>query len=948
MPKLPTGTLTFLFTDIEGSTRLWEEAPEAMAIAITRHDTLLTKEISDHGGKIVKNRGEGDSHFVVFSSAVDAVAGACALQRTLQMECWPTPAPLRLRIALHSGEAVLRPDDYYGTAVNRCARLRAIAHGGQTLLSGATHELVRDALPEGVALVDLGFHRLKDLQRPERVYQLVHADLPTDFPSLNSLDSFPNNLPRQLTSFIGRESEIRTVKDLLTTHCLLTLTGPGGCGKTRLALQSAAEVLEQYPDGIWLVELGALADSGLVAQSIASALRVAEQPGRPLLESLVDYLQSRALLLLLDNCEHLLPAAAGIVEMLLQRSQSVRVLATSREPLGIGGERCHPVPPMSLPDRRDSSRGHGSLPGIPVRGLPSQRPGRSRATSDRPTATILQCEAVRLFAERAGFRQPSFALTERNAPTVARVCERLDGIPLAIELAAARVRVLTVEQIANRMDDFFRLLTGGSPTALPRQQTLQAAIDWSYDLLSERERILFRRLGVFNHGFTLEAAEAVCGDDSVGMIGSEEILDLLARLADKSLILVVSVEEGDAGEVVGSPVHGDVTAVHRYRMLETIRQYSLRRLAEAGEAEALRSRHRDWFLGLAERAEPELRGMAQAAWLKRLETEHDNLRAALEQSLSASGGIEEALRLGTALWRFWYVRGYSAEGLGWLERMLSRSEGTPSVQRAKACNNAGILAGARGDYAGARSFHEESLHIRRALNDRLGIAHSLTNLGLIERDEGNYACSQECFGQSLVLFEQLEDPRGTGTAVLNLGCNCITLGDYPTALRYLEESLTIHRTLGDRWLVAVTLNNLGRIAHAQGEDPEAARFLSESLALRQEIGDRRGIPVALRGLGAVARAQGDPMRATLLYAAAEAARESMQGALPAADTEHLKQNVDVLRAQLGEASFHSAWTQGSTMTLEQAVEYALQPSDARPQAESADGGRSASSAKGLP
>jgi predicted ATPase len=510
---------------------------------------------------------------------------------------------LRVRMALHTGVAEVRDGDYFGPALNRVARLLTAGHGGQVLLSQATYHLVREALPEDASLTDLGAHRLKDLQQPEHLFQLLHPALPADFPPLHSLEAFAHNLPRQLTSFIGREREMGEVKEFLATTRLLTLTGSGGCGKTRLALQVAADLLEAYADGVWLVELAALADPTLVPQTVASALGVREQPVRPLTETLVDYLQPKVLLLILDNCEHLLTASAQLANALLRSCPRLRMLASSRQGLGIAGERTYRVPSLSLPQPRP---------------LP-------------PVERLTDYEAVRLFVERAVFTQPSFAITDQNAPAVAQVCERLDGIPLAIELAAARVKALPVEKLNERLDDMFRLLTGGSRTALPRQQTLRALIDWSYDLLSEPERALLRRLSAFAGGWTLEAAEAVGVGEGVE---EWEVLDLLTSLVEKSLVLYEE-REGEG----------------RYRLLETVRQYARDRLLESEEGEAVRTRHLEFFLHWAE----------QGPGLERLETEHDNLRAALAWSGAQRQG-DVGLRLGGAMGGFWHVRGYWTEG----------------------------------------------------------------------------------------------------------------------------------------------------------------------------------------------------------------------------------------------------------------------------------------------
>lgn len=478
------GTITFLFTDIEGSTKLWEEHPDAMRQAVMRHDELAQEIVRRHNGRILKSKLEGDSIFAIFPVATDAIAAAVDIQRAITTEPWPEDIAIRVRMALHTGDAQLRDEDYYGPSVNRCARLRAIAHGGQIVISLATEELARDSLPPGVSLDDMGMHRLRDLTRPEQVFQVIADGLRVDFPPLKSLDVLPNNLPQQVTSFIGREKEIAEVKALLTTTRLLTLTGSGGAGKTRLSLQVAADLLDRYEDGVWFVELAPLSDPALVHQAIASALGVREEAGRPISQTLTEYLKAKEVLLVIDNCEHLLQAVAQACEHLLRTCPHVRFLTSSREGLNIMGETTYRVPSLSMPD-------------------PKKVPSPER---------LSEFESVRLFIERAQAAQPNFEVTSQNSAAVAQLCVRLDGIPLAIELAAARVRALSVDQINERLDDRFRLLTGGSRTALPRQQTLRALIDWSYDLLTPQEQTLLRRLSVFAGGWTLEAAEAVCAD----------------------------------------------------------------------------------------------------------------------------------------------------------------------------------------------------------------------------------------------------------------------------------------------------------------------------------------------------------------------------------------------------------------------------------------------------
>ncbi len=612
MASLPSGTVTFLFTDIEGSTRLLQQLGNRYADVLADYRRLLHDAVQDRGGLEVDN--QGDAFFFAFSSARDAVAAAVTAQQAISTHAWPRGALVRVRMGLHTGEALATETRYVGIDVHRAARIGATGHGGQVLVSDTTHALVARDLPEIMSLRDLGEHRLKDLAHPHHLFQVVVADLPADFPPLKSLDTLPNNLPRQLTSFIGRERETAEIKRQFTTTYLLTLTGTGGSGKTRLGLQVAADVIDEFPDGVWWVDLAALADPPLVPQTVASTLSLREQPGRPLIETLLEHLQPRTLLLVLDNCEHLLFACAQLVDALLRGCPHFKTLVTSREGLGIAGETLYPVPSLSTPD-------------------PQRVP---------PPEQLAHYEAVQLFTERAMAIQPTFRVTQRNAEAVAQVCRRLDGIPLAVELAAARVKVLPVDQIASRLDDQFRLLTGGSRMALPRHQTLRAAMDWSHNLLSDPERTMLRRLSVFAGGWTLEAAEAVCMGEGVE---ATDPLDLMTRLVDKSLV-IAEARDGQG----------------RYRLLETVRQYSRDRLLESGEAEVVRKRHRDFFLALGESAETHRGGPNQVMWLDRLEAEHDNLRAALEWSLGG-GDAEAALRLAKGCTRL-LERGPSGAGSG--------------------------------------------------------------------------------------------------------------------------------------------------------------------------------------------------------------------------------------------------------------------------------------------
>ncbi len=925
MPLLRS-TVTFLFTDIEGSTRLWEQHTQAMHTVLARHDHLLRQVIENHQGVVFKTIG--DAFCAAFESAPLAVAAALQAQIALVEEPWPDETPIRVRMALNTGVVESRNSDYFGPLLNRVARLLAIGHGGQTLLSQTVFDLVQEALPQGASLREHGLHRLKDLGQPESVFQLLHPVLPSVFPPLRSLNNpaLAHNLPQQVTSFIGREKEIAEVKALLDKTRLLTLTGSGGGGKTRLGLQVAAELLDGVGDGAWLVELAPLADKNLVVQTVAHVLGVREETGRPLLQTLVDYLKSRTLLLLLDNCEHVLDVCARLADTLLKNCPQVQILATSREAMGIVGEQTYRVPSLSLPTHPE------------------------RATVE----SLGWYEAVRLFTERATAVQPEFTIT--NAPALAQLCVRLDGIPLAIELAAARVRSLSMEEINGKLDNRFRLLTGGSRTALPRQQTLRALIDWSYDLLQDSEKMLLCRLAVFAGGWTLEAAEQVCagsvidasaaigaGEGSGACIEAWETLDLLTSLADKSL-------------VVAEPQEGDT----RYRLLETVRQYARDRLMERGEFETLRSRHQAFFMAFAEDADPQLLGPEQASWLERLEREHDNLRAALEWEDS-----ESALRIAGALWRFWQVRGYYREGR---ERLSAVLQGTVSSSaatlRAKALNGAGVLARYEGDYAAARTLVEESVALYREAGDKLGIANSLSILGLITYAQGDYTAARTLHTESLALRRELGNKRGIATSLNNLGLVAYEQGDYAETQAMYAESVGLYRDLGDKGSMASALNNVGNVAYNQGDFAAARNLYEESLTLRRELGDRQGIATSLINLGSVAHKQGDfaaahrmyaasltlfrelgnrtgiayalgafaalaavqqqSPRAARLWGAAQTLRELLDAPLSPSERTEYDQEVAQTLAVLGEAAFTLALSEGRAFTLEQAIAAALE------------------------
>ena len=808
MPDLPIGTITYLFTDVEGSTPLWQRHLHDMRSVMARHDSLLTSTVEANGGTVVRPRGEGDSIFAVFLRATDAVGAACAAQQLLLRETWPAGISLNVRMALHTGESELRDHDYYGNAVNRCARLRSIAHGGQILISEATAQLVRDDLSGEISLRELGSHRLKDLQRPEQVFQLIHPDLPADFPALNSLDAHPHNLPVQLTSFVGREEEINEVNGLLSTARLVTLAGTGGSGKTRLAQEIGASVIENYPEGVWFIGLTTLMDPTMLRPHIADTFHVGE-------DALSGFLQGKSILVILDNCEHLIVGAGSLVQWLLS-SPGVTVIATSREALNLAGERTFQVPPLSIPVQE--------------------------AAQDIMTG----CPSVDLFIERAQSANPSFQLTASNAVSVNQIVRRIDGIPLAIELAAARVKLLQPAEIASRLDDSFKLLKGGPVDTLPHHQTLESCIDWSYDMLDSEQQALFRRMSVFRGGFTLPACSAVSESDD-----EFEVLESLGQLVDKSLVQTLPT--------------GEET---RYHLLEPLRQYAAARIT-ADEVAETGGRHARYFQDVAEKAAPELRGPGQLDRLIRLETEHDNFRVALAWALEASD-IDLAQRTAAALMWFLIVRRHVAEAVDWYNRVLAADGGSPQ-SRASALIQGGFITTMvqYDDLEGCMARVRQGLSLFVQQGDEQGSSTAQTYEAVILWWQRDFEASRRRLTEIQTAMRSAGFEWRDAFTGWFLGSIAWFAGDLTQAFEHNSRSLNIFRRIGDLALIAWTVLRQANIALKSNEPDQATALYDECLPMMVDIGDRHGAGAALLGLGMAAHFRSETDEAQRLLGEAQ-------------------------------------------------------------------------------
>ena len=896
VPRPPTGTVTCLFSDIEGSTKLeLALGTGPYRDVLERHRMLLREAFRAHDGH--EQSTEGDSFFVLFRRAVDGVSAAVDGQRAIAAEPWPDGAEVRVRMGLHTGEVQSIGGDVIGYAINRTARIAALAHGGQVLLSDATRALVTDVLPDSVGLRDMGLHRLKDLREPERLTQLVVEGLPDDFPALRSLDARPNNLPTQLTTFVGRERELGEAGGLLRTTRVLSLTGPGGTGKTRLSLQVAASAADDFPDGIWFVALDAVRDPTLVAPSIARTLGLADNQSQSAVDRVAAEIGDRRVLLVLDNFEQVTAAGPDVAD-LLRRCPNVRCLVTTRIPLRISGEQEYPVP--GLPAPPDTSR----LSEVERLNLP-------RALREFDLEALTQFEAVRLFITRATAVRPAFAVTNANAPAVAGIAARLHGMPLAIELAAARVKLLTPDQILARLEHHLELLTVGSRDVPERQQTLRGAISWSYDLLDDGARRLVDRLSVFRGGFDLEMAETVCGpSDEIG----GDVVELIGELLDQSLVRL-----------------DETTDEPRFAMLETIREYAAEMLQQRGESDVIAARHAAAMLDLAQRAAPHLSGTEQRVWLERLEREHDNLRAALDWATARPEPTLGA-RLAFALWRFWQQRGYLNEARARIEAMAAQGWDLEPVDRARFAEAAGGIAYWQSDEVASTRWYQEALDIWRELGDKGEIANALYNRSYadaIEIMRGGPATPKVGEGRARLeeareLYREIGDTHGEASVVWGLGSFYYFGADAPQAEDWYRKALEMHRMAGDRTMEAWSLHMLGLSVTGQRRWKEATDLARQALQHFYEAGDVSGVILVLDDLAIIATGLEDFERAGRLWGAARNFQRRTGTELAGyVEQTQMLFGVSTPPQVLSAEELGVLATEGAAMSLDEVVAYAL-------------------------
>jgi predicted ATPase/class 3 adenylate cyclase len=903
--RLPSGTITFLFTDIEGSTQLWEKHPNEMKSALALHDSILRESIEFNHGVFIKTTGDGIH--AVFEKAIDAVQAAAQAQQHLHARFNSDPSTsirLKARMGIHTGEADLRDGDYYGQSLNRAARLMSVAHGEQILLSAVTCELAQEHLPADVFLLDVGEHHLKDLARPEHIYQLNVPGLPAEFPALKTINLFPNNLPLQLSSFIGREKEIEEIRKLITVNRMVTLTGSGGTGKTRLSIEVGRQELSSFVNGVWLVELAPLSDPAQIVPTMAQAFGLQELPTASLANLLQDYLRHKKLLLLLDNCEHLIEACARLADTLLHQCAGLKILASSREALGIAGEVAYHTP------------------------------------------SLARFESTQLFIERARATNSGFRLTEDNEAAVAQICTRLDGIPLAIELAAARTRLLSVDQIAARLDDLFRLLVGGSRTALPRQQTLRALIDWSYDLLSNEEKALFRFASVFVGGWTFDALEAVSEDPNV--------LENLEQLVNKSLVVT---------EERGSEM--------RYYLLETIRQYAREKLFDSKQVSAARDRHFFYFETLAETMWEVFRSADMLGWRHRADDEAENLRAAIEWGLDRLP--EDTLRLAAyyCVIASWVSK--QTEGIALVQSALDKVRSLPPAEGEADLHRKNLIA--RGSFTqgmvnmGQGNMHlviqalQEAIALSRETGDKLFLGYSLEmffvatnfiraprgpeavheglrifsgevhdswglsmayqNMVRLATERGDQEEKKKYFNKLKELLREVPLSFQAGLFFLGMGMGESVQGNYEDARQLFEEGLRIFERIENKNFQTALRSELGHIARRTGDLKQAREIYQKTLVDWQDLGNRSAISHQLECFGFLAIADEEPRKAARLFGAAEVLREQINSIMTDHEQVEYGQAILHLRSMLTLEEFTFLWAEGRTMTMEQAIQLAL-------------------------
>jgi predicted ATPase/class 3 adenylate cyclase len=912
MAESPTSATTFLFTDIERSTEKWEREPARMAQAVARHDALLREIVVKHHGRVIKTTGDG--MYAAFDDAADCVRAVVLIQISLADPDATAGIPIFVRCGLHAGAALERDNDFFGSTVNRAARIMDAAHGGQALMSQTVADLVEGRLPENSSLRDLGNLRLQGMSTPEHVFQIVHPRLRQEFPALRALESTPHNLPEQTTSFIGRERELRQAEEMLGAHRLVTLLGIGGLGKTRLALRIGSDLLDEYADGVWFVDLAPIRDPALIVAETARVLGVREEPGSLLVQTICAQLKPRTLLLILDNCEHLITSAATLANALLREVPGLRIVATSREALHVPGEQTFPVLPLPLPNPLDG------------------------------VALLSTSTAVQLFVERAKLHKPQFTLTERDALAVAEVVGRLEGIPLAIELAAARMRSLSLAEINVRLNDRYKLLTGGGRVLLERQQTLRALVDWSYDLLNDHEQILLARLSVFAGGLELTAAEQVCG---IEPMAQSDVIDLLASLVEKSLVM-----------------HDDSSGRSRYRLLETIRDYAHEKLALRDEYLKVAAPHCDYYLSMAKSANRALRGPDRFEWTHCVETELDNVRAAIALALEEKVDPVKAVKFEVALLGFWILGGYSTEGRRYVRDSLANPGVRASnVAHAHALYVGAALANSQSDHAEAQQMLESCLALRREIGNHVDIAATLSTLSQVYLNEGDAAQARVYEEEALAIFRQLGNRIGEAIGLLHLGEISAFVEDDEGSRLQVERCIAIAREIGHLEIQAACERMLGELALDTGHVRVARQHFERSLSISKDGADKRGEATALwwlgkadladgdyagsrsafigavrafkafemnaelfgclEGLAKLAATQGLGERATGLCAAVATYRERFNLPRAPRHERRWRSELAAMREATGDARYEQAWSEGRAWPIDAAIGHAL-------------------------